>query len=277
MDNWKQHPLFDKLLNDTADVLDRIYTHPFNEELADGTLPPSSFSKFLIQDSFYLSSYAEAMQVVTDRLQGSHKESFQTFVTETKELQNCVHNTFVPQYCSNSFKVDQVANSDQTDQVANSVLWTQEANSVCLAYTRHLLTAAKQGTIEESVVSLFPCFYVYHELGCKGASKLQTSNPYYSWISGYTNYPSFTQSVERFMQILVDVSTKEDQKETEAAVQRMSLAFLQSCEHEWNFIQDVYACHYPFRVTVLSPTDSHSTDSQCTSSDSLSSSPNSTA
>ena len=38
-------------------ILDEIRQHPFITEMADGTLSPAKFAKYLAQDKLYLANY----------------------------------------------------------------------------------------------------------------------------------------------------------------------------------------------------------------------------
>lgn len=239
MNSLKQHSLFIAMLSSANSILEQIYSHPFNQQLADGTLSKIAFSQFLMQDQLYLGYYLEAMIITSNRLtKKDHKGCFQKFLKETGELQDFLKNELVPKY-------NPAAMAHKDQKLDEKVIMS----TACLKYSQYLVQTAKEGSIEEAVTCLFPCFYVYHELGSQGSSSLSKDNYYYDWIAGYTNQQGFTESVEAFMQILIDVSNRDNEIESNQIGQTMANTFLQSCQHEWNFIQAVVQAHIPTAIS----------------------------
>ena len=49
-------------------ILDEIRQHPFITEMADGTLSPAKFAKYLAQDKLYLANYGREMKALAAML-----------------------------------------------------------------------------------------------------------------------------------------------------------------------------------------------------------------
>ncbi len=78
-----------------SEVYKAIIEHPFNQELAQGTLSKSAFACYIEQDSFYLNEFARCHAIVASKIPTEHVRTFlafsdYTFIAE----QEIVHQFF---------------------------------------------------------------------------------------------------------------------------------------------------------------------------------------
>lgn len=63
----KRPPFWSSLLNANNDLLYKIYTHPFNQQLLIGTLPSLIFGHYLRDDYYYLQQFSLVLQTLSKR------------------------------------------------------------------------------------------------------------------------------------------------------------------------------------------------------------------
>ena len=63
MENWSEH-----IWKAGEALYSRILRHPFIRELADGSLSPDKFARYLAQDELYLPRYCSLMHRLADLL-----------------------------------------------------------------------------------------------------------------------------------------------------------------------------------------------------------------
>ncbi len=204
---------FSRLIKDT-DVIastNTYYKHPFNQALFDGSLPKATFHAFLEQDILYLGDFYEALLIIAKRLQNTEPQyaaHFKKFAEETVTYELYIHDKLLGKKNSTSQKSSAIAN-----------------------YTQHLLTTVQQGSIEEGIASLLPCFWLYNEIS-KKMPAVHSTNPYYDWITPYSS-PEFSASTKTIIQIFEEMTGNMPSP-------KIKVAFLKSTFYEFSFLQSAY-------------------------------------
>ena len=201
--------------------IDPIYQatldHPFNLELAKGTLDPKRFQFYLQQDSLYLIDFARALALVGTRCtEGDRVVAFLEFASGAIVAERELHEAYFVEY-----KIQPV---------------TTKAPG-CFTYTNFLLATAAVGRYEEAIAALLPCFWMYQEIGQKIAQSAVADNPYQRWIDTYAG-TEFAEVVEKAI-ALTDAVALET---TDSVRQLMQTAFITSARLEWLFWDSAYRC-----------------------------------
>ncbi len=139
------------LIQQNFRVLSTFHTLPFNDALGKGVLQIRIFRNYLEQDKLYLREYAKALHLVAKRLDEAYASQIFLFLKGTIALEREIQETYLKELPSPSF----FAKNQQTIQKM----------PVIDEYCQHLLETATEGSVQEAVVSLLPCFLVYKELG----------------------------------------------------------------------------------------------------------------
>jgi thiaminase (transcriptional activator TenA) len=209
--------LFDTLHEAVAEFMPNIYEHPFNKELANGSLPLEKFTFYLAQDALYLADFSKALALTASRLPHDHQtELFMQFAMDAIKAERELHVTTLKKY----------ALSDKLKG---------EQSPFCFMYTNYLLKMANVATVEEAVASLLPCFWVYQQVGQRALAKKIDNNPYQDWIDLYSK-PEFNHSVTLAITTLNELGDK-------AAIhtqKNMVVAFKRATQLEWCFWQGAY-------------------------------------
>jgi thiaminase/transcriptional activator TenA len=195
--------------------LTRIYEHPFNTELAQGTLSKERFCVYMQQDSLYLVHFSRALAVAGGRaIRENHIETLLVSAQNALLAERSLHEHYFAEY-----GVERAA----------------KENPTCMSYTSFLLVTASLGSLGEALAALLPCFWIYREVG-NHISRVATSpNPYAKWIETYSD-EAFSAGVDRFIELVDAVAAKE----TEQTRLRMREFFMTASHLEYYFWDDAY-------------------------------------
>lgn len=208
--------MFDKLKKSVSMLMPKIYQHPFNQELAQGSLPLEKFIFYLSQDALYLVDFSKALTLTATRLpQHQQREQFHQFALDALNAERDLHRHFLKKYTASI---------------------THKQSSFCFRYTNYLLRLASTGTLEEAVASLLPCFWIYQQVGQHAYSKKILNNPYQDWIDLYSS-SEFNRSVELMISTLNNLA----QQASVHCQQKMITAFTQASAYEWSFWEGAYS------------------------------------
>lgn len=209
--------LFDHLRSQTIRLLEKIYQHPFNQELMKGTLPRHKFTYYLAQDALYLNDYSKALALIASRLGcNEHSQRFLHFASEAIQAEKQLHSNLLEKY---GFPEKEY----------------KEQGPFCFLYSNYLLKLATLGTVEEAVAGILPCFWVYQQVGQQALMKSNPNNPYQTWIDLYAS-PEFDYSVSLAIGVFNDLANDCSQKQKD----KMIFAFERAMQLEWYFWQGAY-------------------------------------
>ncbi|MGL4859390.1 MAG: thiaminase II [Enterobacteriaceae bacterium] len=204
----------------TLPVIDSIKQHPFNQQLAQGTLDSSIFTFYIEQDMLYLQQFARCHALIAARAPSPYIRDFLSFAEQTFIVeQEVVHQYFNDKY--------QPTDSGTTTMAT-------------LSYTHYLLAVCAQQPVEVAMAAVLPCFWVYREVGQSivdnyHVDKNQQDNPYARWIETYSG-EAFNEGVKRMLAITDDVAANT----TEEIRLQMIDAFYKATVLEWHFWNDAY-------------------------------------
>jgi thiaminase/transcriptional activator TenA len=200
----------------TGRLLEAIHRHPFNVTLADGTLDPSIFGWYLVQDARYLAGFSRALAVASSRAPTSADGAF---LAESAHralvVESTLHTGYLEVFAGKGFLAAQIPTSPS-----------------CLAYVSYLQATAATDPWPVAVAALLPCFWVYADVGTtiRRESAPGPSHPFADWIATYAD-PGFAQTAAT-MRSLTDRAASSATPNVRAA---MLGAFGRACEYEWLF------------------------------------------
>lgn len=207
-------------------VLQRIFNHPFNKELAAGTLSRERFCFYMQQDSVYLLHFARALALTGSRsIMEKRIESLLSAAQNALLAERSLHEHYFREY---------------------GVTETGKENRACVGYTSFLLSTASLGTLGEALAALLPCFWIYREVGCHVTRIAASPNPYARWIDMYSDR-EFSLAVDRFVSLVDDVAGETTEEE------RLSMkdCFMVAAHYEYYFWDEAYLMK-PFDCTLES-------------------------
>ena len=168
--------LSQELWQGSAEIAESCLQHPFVRGLAEGTLPPQRYAKFIAQDAFFLDVFARAYAAGVFR--APDHEGRRVW----HELQSGVFE---------ELELHAVASKEMGIDLTR-VTPLQATR----AYTDFLLANAFGGTLGELVAAMAPCMRLYYYLGSCLAEEGHPTHRYTSWIETYAD-PEFAHLVDR--------------------------------------------------------------------------------
>lgn len=210
--------IFEKMHTIVNPIMTKIFTQPFNQELAKGILPQKKFIHYLQQDALYLADYSRALSLTAARLPcNKQAHQFMRFALDAIIAEQDLHSSYLTQYQA-------------------TVTLSIEQNQACFMYTNYLLRMASTASVEEAVASLLPCFWVYREVGKQLLHDMSPNNPYTNWIALYSG-KQFDSSVK----LAIDVMNALGDVASDTIKRKMILAFTRSTQLEWHFWESAYS------------------------------------
>ena len=212
-------PFHAQLRQQTDTIWQAIYTHPFVQEVGQGTLARSAFAFFIRQDYIYLNEFARVLC-----LGGAKADTLDTLAMFTEHAATVV-------------RVEQTFHSNFAVQLGftAAALEATPMAPMTRAYTRHLLTIAHSGTLAETVAAVLPCYWIYWEVGKRLNQSIPADPLYAAWIQAYGN-PAFGTHVEQQLTLIDRLAAQAPPSERE----RMAEHFTHSCRYEFLFWDQAY-------------------------------------
>lgn len=211
---------FSQEVREKADpIWQASFRHPFVTGVADGTLPLDRFKFYVMQDSFYLSKFAQVQALGAAKAPDLFTSCRMAFhAKSTYDAEMALHE---------GFAVDLGITEEEK---ANF-----QAAPTAYAYTTHLMAAAYNGGLGDIIAAILPCYWLYLEIG----EKFKGANPeepiYQKWIATYGGdwfEELVREQIERVDQLAESAS--------EAERKRMEQHFLISSQYEYSFWEMAY-------------------------------------
>jgi thiaminase/transcriptional activator TenA len=207
--------LSQQALDYSANILQGIKNHPFNQELMQGTLALDKFAFYIEQDSRYLQDFAKCYAILAAKAPAKYMPFFLRHADSTIASEH----TGVHQYFRNSLKLQEMG----------------RITPATFSYTNYLLRICHNEILELGVASVLPCLWVYREVGLMMATQVSQHNPYLRWIEVYAS-DDFSKCVDEIINIFDVLGAQAG----EVIRQSMIKIFYNSVCLEWHFWNDAY-------------------------------------
>ena len=211
---------FLKELDESVDpVYQEIIKHPFNVELAKGTLQEKKFRFYIRQDIHYIGEYSRALAALASKAP-SHKEltEFITFAKEGLEIERALHDEFIKQF---------------------HITPPEEITLSTEAYSNFLLMAVAYKSYAEAMASLLPCFWLYNKVAIHIYQHAKKENKYQRWIDTYSG-AEFDKTTLRLKEITESLAEESTQQTRDI----MKKLYIRSAWYEWLFWDSAYHLRY---------------------------------
>ena len=196
---------------ESARIFEGIKDLPFIKELADGSLDPARFDRYIAQDEIYIGNYGRQMFQLADMMPDpGQQEMFRLFAQSGIDGEKAMHELLIGR-----FGID--------TQVTPSV--------VTSTYNNHTQATIDSGSKEVALAAMLPCMWIYNEVGLyiRSIASLE-GNPYKEWVLEYGN-EEFTEGVNSVL-ALADEWAEAVDEDTRA---RMTHAYLEAALFEYAF------------------------------------------
>ena len=200
-------------------VYKEIINHPFNIELAKGTLAEEKFRFYVRQDIHYIGEYSRALAALASKAP-SHEEltEFISFAKEGLEIERALHNEFIQQF---------------------HITAPEEIALATEAYSNFLLQAVAYKSYAEAIAGLLPCFWLYNKVAVHIYKQAHKENKYQRWIDTYSG-AEFDKTTQRLKEITARLATENTQRTRD----NMKRLYIRSSWYEWLFWDSAYHLRY---------------------------------
>ena len=196
---------------ESAKIFEGIKALPFIKELADGSLDPSRFDRYIAQDEVYIGNYGRQMFQLADMMTDpAQQEMFRAFAQTGIDGEKAMHELLIAR-----FGIDTEV----------------KASIVTSTYNGHTQSAIDSGSKEVALAAMLPCMWIYNEVGLyiRSIASLE-GNPYKEWVLEYGN-EEFTEGVNAVLAIADEWAAAID----DATRARMTQAYLEAALFEYAF------------------------------------------
>ena len=208
-DVWKRNfDLYQKTLN-----------HPFNQELAQGTLDQQAFSHYVIQDAHYLLAYGRALAVCAAKaFEADDVIQFAEGAKVAIVVERSLHDGFMQDF-----------------GISKAEFENTPLTLACHHYTSFLTATAWSESYPVILAALLPCFWIYAEVGNDIVSNSAENNPYQAWVDTYSG-EEFHTAVKNVIATIDRVAERCDAD----TIEKMHQAYRRGAELEWLFWDSAY-------------------------------------
>jgi thiaminase (transcriptional activator TenA) len=205
----------DELYEAVRPIWDAQVEHPFVRGIADGTLDPKVFERWVLQDYLYLKEFARIFAwavAKADRLDSMGWYAAVLNLTLNTEME--LHRQYAARF-----------------GVSPADLEAEEMWPTTRAYTDFLVRTAADGDMADLVAALLPCAWGYVHIAQRMVEgELPEDARYADWIAQYAS-PEFAEAAEWLrgeMNRLAEGATAEKRR-------RLTDLFVLSSRYEWLF------------------------------------------
>lgn len=211
---------FTEQLRQEADASwEASFRHPFVQGIADGSLPLDCFRYYVLNDSYYLSVFAQVQGLGAAKAHDLHTSGRMALhIQGTYNTELALHEKF-----------SRLLNITPEEKAAFQPAPT------AYAYTSHLLRAAYTGHIGDIVAVMLPCYWLYLEIGDRLKGAAPEEPIYREWIGTYGS-ERFREVVQEQIDRLDEIAARVPDWERE----RLKRQFLISSQYEHAFWDMAY-------------------------------------
>lgn len=192
-------------------IYNRIISHPFIKELAEGTLATERFVRYIAQDEIYIKNYGEEMFLMADMMPDEQmREMFRELAKGGMEAEGAMHALLIERFGINT---------------------AVEPSDVTAGYMAHTRRHINSGSLAHAMAAMLPCMWIYNEVGLYiYAHRNPNPNPYAEWVATYASedFTECTRLILELCDLIAEEATPEVREE-------MREAYLTAAEYEWAF------------------------------------------
>ena len=175
------------LWNESADLAEACLRHPFVRGMADGSLAPAAFRRYVAQDVFFLDAFWRAYALAAARITGD-PERARAF---HRLMGGVLEEIRLHEGYAKGLGID---------------IRRVKPYPCVQAYTDFLLRTAWHDGPGETVAAMTPCMRLYSWLGKRLRVDLRPGHPYAKWIETYSSagFEALARELESLLDRLAD-------------------------------------------------------------------------
>ncbi|OJU73336.1 MAG: hypothetical protein BGO07_04265 [Alphaproteobacteria bacterium 40-19] len=218
----KKQSLFKQAVAKSQAIMEMIKDHPYNFELAKGTLTYKKFSYYLSQDAVFLAKTGKLMAVLASRMPFKYRAIYLNTALDPEYHKTVIHGA------EGMFK-------KFVDPKSAAKFISDDRHTPALhSYVDFLSSVVSHEPVEVAVAAFLPCPWVYNKLANHLKEQADPQTPFYGWIKQFTSYGSqYVENMSKIFDELADNASDEVRS-------RMVEAFVKGVILEWRLWDDAY-------------------------------------
>lgn len=185
--------IVERLLEDSKEIWETFYTHPFVQGIGSGSLDHEKFKYYMIQDYLYLIDYAKVFAVGAAK--AFDMDTMREFSAYTDSLMNGemeIHRGYMKR----------LGITEEEAEHCPAALDN-------ISYTSYMLRIAYEGGPADVMAAILSCALSYEEIACRLKAQYPGcwEHPFFGeWVSGYISeeYHEANQKLIALMERLAD-------------------------------------------------------------------------
>lgn len=190
------------------------FNHPFIQQLAKGTLPIENFKFYMMQDAYYLTHYAKVLALAASKSTTPEESTYY--------LENALFITHAELALHHSVFEELNVTKQELEQF--------EVAPTAYDYVSHMYNAIHNGDTAQAFAAMFPCPWLYYEIGVH----IQDAKPgvklYQDWIDLYTS-PDYKDKIDKQIVMMNNYAQQADAEKRKI----LKSHFKKSCYYELKF------------------------------------------
>lgn len=213
------------LLKTNQHQFQNILNHSFNQGLFSGNLPTKTYQFFVDQDTLYLQGFTNILRLIALKMND----------TQYRDLFRKLHEDCM------IFEQSMLANTSQH-------LFKPVITSSLTNYLKHLAGSLANDTpVIVSIAAIFPCFWIYCELGKHAKENYdidRPDHPYKDWLGTYTD-PTYVEATDELMHAFEHLLQEVEDSDI---LDRVKSTFSKSFSLEYEFFADCCTNHSALEI-----------------------------
>jgi len=192
-------------------VINATISHPFNQEMMNGTLTYNKFSYYIEQDSLWLHDFGRCNSMIAGKIKSEYAPIF------LRHAKNC--------FAAEKGILVQYPDIIKTGLIAPTTI----------SFTSYLLSICAIEPVELAIAAILPSFWVYKEVGSSIAKNSVNNNTYTKLIEMHSG-EAYSESINEVIRIFDELG----KNTTNEIRKKMIDVFYKSTWLEWHFWNDAY-------------------------------------
>lgn len=202
--------IVERLLEDSKEIWETFYTHPFVQGIGSGSLDHEKFKYYMIQDYLYLIDYAKVFAVGAAK--AFDMDTMREFSAYTDSLMNGemeIHRSYMKR----------LGITEEEAEHCPAALDN-------ISYTSYMLRIAYEGGPADVMAAILSCALSYEEIACRLKAQYPGcwEHPFFGeWVSGYISeeYHEANQKLIALMERLADGFDERQIAKTFGSIQKL--------------------------------------------------------
>lgn len=189
------------------------FHHPFVMGIADGSLPMEKFKMYMLQDAYYLKHYTKVLAIAASK--ATYDEDIRYFIQTAQFIHEA--------------ELDMHRTTFEQLGVSKEEIKVFEPAPAAYNYVSHMYNAAQNGDVAEAFAAMFPCPWLYQEIGQYYKHAEPGIALYQQWLDLYSS----DEMVHKIANQKKMMNRFAEEQPEKTAVFKSH--FKKSCFYEWQF------------------------------------------